>query len=91
MKTGAHILVKGLVQGVGYRYFVIRRASSLGLNGWVRNLYNGDVEVEVEGERGLIEDLLKELKHGPPMSSVRDLKINWLEFENKYSNFDARF
>ena len=91
MKAGAHIFVRGLVQGVGYRYFVIRKASSLVLNGWVRNLYNGDVEIEVEGERGLIEELIKELKSGPPMSSVQDLKITWLDFENKYSNFDVRF
>ena len=91
MKAGAQIFVRGLVQGVGYRYFAIRKASSLSLNGWVRNLYNGDVEIEVEGERGLIEELIKELKSGPPMSSVQDLKITWLDFENKYSNFDVRF
>ena len=91
MKAGAHIFVRGLVQGVGYRYFVIRKASSLALNGWVRNMYNGDVEIEVEGDRGLIEELIKELKSGPPMSSVQDLKITWLDFENKYSNFDVRF
>ncbi|CUT02300.1 Acylphosphatase, partial [Candidatus Kryptonium thompsonii] len=46
----AHIIVKGLVQGVGFRWFVQKHANHLGLKGWTRNLSNGDVEIEVEGE-----------------------------------------
>ncbi len=49
MQIGAHIIVRGLVQGVGFRYFAYRHAVNLGLTGWVRNLYNDDVELEVEG------------------------------------------
>jgi len=91
MKTGAHIIVRGFVQGVGFRWFVEREANQLGLNGYVKNLFNGDVEVKVEGERGLIEDLIKQLKVGNRSSHVTDVKVSWLENEDKYSNFRIAF
>lgn len=91
MDSAVHIIVKGMVQGVGFRYYTIRRAALLNLTGWVKNLYNGDVEVEAEGDRALIEEFIKDLKTGPPMSSVRDLNIEWLKFENKYKTFDVKY
>lgn len=91
MEVAVHIIVKGMVQGVGFRYFTIRKAAELNLTGWVKNLYNGTVEVEAEGERGLIEEFIKDLRAGPPMSSVRDIKIEWLNFENKYTKFDVKY
>ncbi|MBC8182330.1 acylphosphatase [candidate division KSB1 bacterium] len=90
MKTSAHIIVSGLVQGVGFRWFVEREAKTLGLTGFVRNLYSGEVEVKAEGERGLIEELIASLKVGNRMSNVVDVKISWTEFENKYKNFQIR-
>lgn len=47
----AHLLISGMVQGVGYRWFVMRKANEYNLKGYVRNLYTDDVEVEVEGEK----------------------------------------
>lgn len=91
MKTGAHIIVKGSVQGVGFRWFVEREAEKLGLNGYVKNLFSGDVETEVEGERGLIEELIKKLKVGNRMSRVTDVQIKWLDFEDKFKVFQIRF
>ena len=91
MKIGAHLIIKGIVQGVGFRWFVQREANKLGLTGYVKNLYNGDVEVEVEGERGLIEELIKILKVGNRMSHVTDIRVNWLEYGDHYSSFDIRF
>ncbi|UCE05228.1 MAG: acylphosphatase [bacterium] len=91
MKAGAHIIVKGLVQGVGFRWFVEREAKQLGLNGYVKNLFNGDVEVEVEGERGLIEELIKQLRVGNRSSHVTDVQVSWLEYEDKYNNFRIAF
>jgi acylphosphatase len=91
MKTCAHIIVKGLVQGVGFRWFVQREANELGLTGYVKNLYNGDVEVEVEGERGLIEELIRQLRAGNRSSHVTDVHVSWLEYEDKYSNFRITF
>jgi acylphosphatase len=90
MQVGLHIIVQGVVQGVGFRYFVYRHATNLGLNGWVRNLYTDDVEIEVEGERSLLESFIMEVKIGPRSAHVKDLKLEWQAFENKFSAFEIR-
>jgi acylphosphatase len=90
MQIGVHITVQGLVQGVGFRYFVYRHASGLGLTGWVRNLYNSDVEIEAEGDRSMVEELIKEVKVGPRSAHVKDLKIEWQDFKNRYQAFEIR-
>lgn len=87
MDVSAHIVVKGFVQGVGYRYYVYHQALQLSLKGYVKNLYNGDVEIEVEGDRSRIEEFIKEVRVGPRMADVRDLSVRWGEFEKKYSGF----
>ena len=58
MAIRKHILFYGRVQGVGFRYHSTYKARLLGLTGWVRNLYDGSVEMEVQGEAELIDDLL---------------------------------
>ncbi|HPW56007.1 MAG TPA: acylphosphatase [Thermoanaerobaculaceae bacterium] len=70
-----HYLVSGRVQGVGYRYFTAREARALGLDGWVRNLPDGRVEVVARGEVGAVEALLGRLWQGPPISKVADIEI----------------
>ncbi|MDP2885629.1 MAG: acylphosphatase [Ignavibacteria bacterium] len=90
MQIGVHITVQGLVQGVGFRYFVYRHASGLGLTGWVRNLYNSDVEIEAEGDRSMVEELIKEVKVGPRSAHVKDLKIEWQDFKNRFQAFEIR-
>jgi acylphosphatase len=90
MHIGVHIVVQGMVQGVGFRYFVVHHASALGLSGYVRNLYNGDVEIEAEGERSLVEELIKEVKVGPRSAHVKDLKLEWKECQNRYKGFEVR-
>ena len=57
-KVRKHILFYGRVQGVGFRYYAVHKASQLGLTGWVRNLYDGSVEMEVEGQEPLIDELI---------------------------------
>jgi len=89
--VGAHLVISGLVQGVGYRWFVMRKAEEYNLKGYVRNLYNGDVEVEVEGYRPMIIDFIKELRIGPRAVHVTDIKIEWREYENQYKNFEIKF
>lgn len=90
MEIGVHIIVKGLVQGVGFRFFVERYAVQLGLQGYVRNLYNGDVEIETEGDRSLVEEFIKEVKIGPRSAHIKDLKIEWTEYQNKFKGFEVR-
>ena len=87
----AHVVISGLVQGVGYRWHVMRKAEEYNLKGYVRNLYNGDVEVEVEGYQPMILDFIKELRIGARSAHVTDMKIEWGEYENKYKNFDIKF
>lgn len=85
------MIVSGMVQGVGYRYFVQRAAKQLKLTGWVRNLYTGEVEIEAEGPRGLIESLIQELWTGNPYAAVRNVSVNWGRWTGKYSGFDITF
>ena len=85
-----HILVKGRVQGVGYRFFAQECAEAQDLKGWVRNVPNGDVECEVEGPRAAIERFLEELRHGPPMARVEDLQIQWLPAASQHADFQIR-
>lgn len=68
------ILVKGEVQGVGYRWFVRQTAERLKVFGWVRNLAQGDVELEAEGGKPALEAFLKELKSGHPYARVESLE-----------------
>jgi acylphosphatase len=90
MDSSVKIIVKGLVQGVGFRYFVLSKALKLGVHGYAKNLYNGDVEIEAEGLRGSIEELIKEVKVGPRASHVTDIVIEWKEPTNQYKQFSIR-
>lgn len=85
------MLVSGLVQGVYYRKFVQTNAIPLGLKGWVRNLYDERVELLVEGERGLIEELIKELRIGPPGADVKGVEIKWEEYNGEFKDFKITF
>jgi len=90
MATGVHIVVTGLVQGVGYRWFTARSAGALGLCGYVRNLYNGNVEIVAEGERSIVEELIKDIKIGPRSAHVSDLHIEWVAPTGTYHRFEIR-
>jgi acylphosphatase len=83
------IIVKGYVQGVGYRYFIYKTAMEFDLKGFSKNLYNGDVEIEVEGRKEFLEELIKRARVGPSMARVDNIKVEWLEFKNKYDKFEV--
>jgi len=90
MEIGVHIIVEGLVQGVGFRWFIARKAEGLGLRGYAKNLYNGNVEIEAAGERSLVEELIKEIKVGPRSAQVTNLKIEWQQPGDEYTHFEIR-
>lgn len=69
-----HVRVTGIVQGVGFRWFVRERGRRLGLNGWVRNLPDGSVEVAASGDDGQLELLRGELLRGPRGAVVSELQ-----------------
>ena len=87
MEIRAHIFVSGRVQGVFFRDHTQRWASSLGLTGWVRNLYDSRVEAAVEGEREKIEELVAKLKEGPPMAVVTSVEVIWEKFVGEFDRF----
>ncbi len=82
-----HATVKGRVQGVSFRYFVLEQAERLSLMGWVRNRWNGSVEVMAEGSRKNLELLLLALRDGPPMASVSDVNFEWLPYTGEFAGF----
>lgn len=86
--VGAEIIVTGHVQGVGFRFFCHRLASSLNIKGWVKNSYDGSVIVRAEGDRGLIEEMIGSLKAGPRSAVVKSLNVKWLPFSGDFKDFE---
>ena len=87
MKARAQIFVSGRVQGVFFRDHTQRWASSLGLTGWVRNVWDGRVEVLAEGEKDKIEDRISRLRQGPPLARVDNLEVNWVDYTGEFKDF----
>jgi acylphosphatase len=83
-------LVRGSVQGVGYRYFAGRAAERLGVTGFVRNLPNGDVEVHAEAEDATLQLFKRELKRGPRMALVTEVIESDVSASGSYSSFHIR-
>ncbi len=67
-------LVSGRVQGVGYRWFVLRAAQRLGTTGWAKNLRDGQVEVVGQGTPATLDTLDRQIRTGPPMSVVENVE-----------------
>ncbi|MFH1852830.1 MAG: acylphosphatase [Candidatus Neomarinimicrobiota bacterium] len=89
--TGATIKITGRVQKVGFRWFAVQWAQDMELGGFVRNLHDGSVFVEVEGKRNRIESFIKELKQGPKGSQVDKVTVTWKDFEHKFRDFEIRY
>lgn len=68
------VIVRGKVQGVGFRAYAEMQANNLKLNGWVRNRSDGTVEAMLSGEPGVIERMLIALRVGPPQSAVASVR-----------------
>lgn len=87
--VGAEIKVEGFVQGVGFRFFCHRLATGLELGGWVRNNPDGSVTILAEGDRGLIEELIENLKVGPRTAVVENVKIRWMPYSGQFKSFEV--
>lgn len=86
-----HAIVRGRVQGVGFRYFVVERALSLGLRGYARNARDGSVEVLAQGTRPALESLLALLRRGPSAAHVTEVETHWGEPSMHLSGFHVRW
>lgn len=80
-------MVRGRVQGVGYRYAACDMARELGLVGWVRNLPSGDVEAEFQGPRAKLEAALAWCGRGPRVAHVTEVVTEWLPGDAEYDAF----
>jgi acylphosphatase len=84
-------IVHGYVQGVGFRYFVVRQANASGLTGYARNRWDGTVEVIAEGPRPLLEALLALLRRGPSEAEVERVDVSWEAYSGQFARFEVRF
>ena len=82
-----HAIVRGRVQGVSFRYFVHDQAHYLDITGWVRNRFDGSVEVMAEAPRAQLELLLQQLHQGPPAAHVTAVQAEWLEATGEFISF----
>lgn len=73
-----HLVVRGVVQGVGFRYYSDKQAKRLYLSGWVRNQQDGSVEIEVQGEEQLLLEFIEWVHQGPTNALVESVDITEL-------------
>lgn len=88
MKKHYNITVRGRVQGVGFRYNARRQALTLGLDGFVKNMNDGSVYMEVEGYQGDLDELVSWCKAGPSGSRIMDVIVSVSNLEG-LSGFSA--
>jgi acylphosphatase len=87
MKTLRHFLITGRVQGVGFRFFMQRKARELGVAGWVRNRRDGSVEAIAQGEPAAVEALTAWARRGPPSAVVAEVRT--ADGEGEYTSFEV--
>jgi len=89
-KRAIYARVQGRVQGVGFRMSTVQEASRLGLVGYVRNRWDGSVEVLAEGSVGALRRLVSWLHAGPPFAHVERVEWHWQQPTNEYTRFEVR-
>lgn len=89
MKT-YKINVKGLVQGVGFRYYCFKIAIRYNIKGYVKNLFDGNVEIVAEGDENLLAEFVKSIKIGPRFSKVESIDLIEIKQSDKYKEFSIK-
>ena len=90
MERAARLIVSGLVQGVFFRASAAREARKYNLNGYVRNLSDGNVEVLAQGDELLLERLIEWCRKGPTSARVDSVEISWIKPSQNFQGFDIR-
>ena len=90
-RARVHLFVRGRVQGVAFRAATADEGRRLGVGGWVRNLPDGRVEVEAEGERPALEALVELCRRGPPAARVEELDVTWTAYRGDLAPFATRY
>lgn len=86
----ATVRIRGVVQGVNFRYFTRRTALEHRLTGWVRNLPDGDVEAVFEGKESDVRKMIEWCQEGPSAARVDEILIDWEDFRGEFSDFEVR-
>ncbi len=89
MKSVKIQIVGPRVQGIGFRYFIWERANRLGVKGYVKNLYDGSVEVEAHGNDKAVEKLIEYIKEGPQMAIIENVIVNEIP-PKEYTDFSIK-
>ena len=74
-----------------FRSFTQKTASLLGVNGWVRNLYDGSVEAVFEGDKPSVEEAVNKCRTGPYGAHVEDVKVEWQPWSGEFRGFSVRY
>lgn len=90
-KIRAWVRIEGRVQGVFFRSNIKRRALSLGIKGWVRNLLDGAVEAVFEGDEEDVKKLIDFCRIGPPGADVENVKVEFQEYKEEFKDFVIRY
>jgi acylphosphatase len=90
-QSGLLAIVKGRVQGVGFRAFVHRQATALELTGFVRNRWDNTVEVLAEGYLAQLEKMQAALERGPTGSNVTAVETTWIPATGKFTDFEVKY
>jgi acylphosphatase len=91
LKVRAHVFIKGKVQGVFFRSEIKRRADSLSLKGWVRNLPDGSVEAVFEGQSESVNTIVEFCRTGPLRARVINFELLWENYIEEFKNFEIRY
>lgn len=86
-RAAIRALVRGIVQGVGFRWSASEKAASLGLSGWVRNRADGSVELVAEGDPGDLDEFLRWLAEGPPGARVEGVEASAVPATGLFPSF----
>jgi acylphosphatase len=89
VKVRVHVFVSGRVQGVFFRQSTQRKAQSLSIKGWVRNLHDGRVEAVFEGEEPAVKTLIDYCRHGPSVARVDDIEVTNENYIGEFSDFET--
>ncbi len=87
-ETVARLEIRGLVQGVGYRWSMAAEAQRLGIRGWVRNRQDGSVEATVAGPQAAVDHLVVWARRGPNSAVVESVKV--FEADGTFETFEQR-
>jgi len=89
-KVRAHLLIFGRVQGVAFRYYTQDIAQSLEIKGWVRNCWDGKVEIVMEGEEDRVTELIDWCYQGSGSAIVEKVDVEWEEYGGEFNSFGIR-